>query len=98
MQILTKNKPGLFPVTGIVKLEPSDNPTYCGHFTVDALDQFLTDLKAHHQLHEMISLNAVFREDSYALVAFPDEGEQGEGILVQGCEQGIGGKGCVAEK
>lgn len=92
MQILTKRSKEDNQITGIVKLEPSDNPTDCGLFTIDALDQFVSELKKHHQLHDVVSLKSVFRENSFALIAVPDGNEDGEGVIIQGSECTIEGK------
>jgi len=86
MQILTKRSKEDNQITGIVKLEPSDNPTDCGLFTIDALDQFVSELKKHHQLHDVVSLK------SFALIAVPDGNEDGEGVIIQGSECTIEGK------
>lgn len=99
MEILTKKEEGpsaLYQITGIVKLDPEDDAQYCGHFSVDGLDQFVEYVKKTCHPSETCVIKVVFRKDlnSYIMVAIPTNEEhlKGAGIALQGHECGIDGK------
>ena len=75
-----------------IMLEETDKPQYIGHFTVDALDQFITELKKNYQSHRMLSMNIIYNDGYIMTGTLDDDGEKHlTHIAVAGCNHGKDG-------
>ena len=75
-----------------ITIEETDNPKYIGHFTVDALDQFVNELKKNYQPHRMLSLNTIYNDGYIMAGTLDDDGETHVvHIAVAGCNHGKDG-------
>ena len=75
-----------------VEIEESDDAKYIGHYTVDALDQFVTELKKNYQPQRMLSVKVIYN-DGYILAGTPDDdgGKYPIHIAMAGCNHGKDG-------
>lgn len=76
-----------------VTLEETDNPQYIGHYTVDALDQFITILKKKYEPNRMLAMKIIYN-NGYILAGNLDDDDQVKEPLhfaVAGCAHGRDG-------
>jgi glutamate synthase domain-containing protein 2 len=76
-----------------IVVEPEDNAEYIGHYTVDALAQFITELKNKYDINRMVSVKRIYNGGGYIMVALIDDEEKThyDGIAVAGCDHGKDG-------
>ncbi len=76
-----------------IVVEPEDNAEYIGHYTVDALSQFIAELKNRYDINRMVSVKRIYNGGGYIMVALIDDEEKThyDGIAVAGCDHGKDG-------
>ena len=87
VKIIDKNA-----IVAPIMLDETDKPQYIGHYTVDALDQFVTELKKNYQPHRMLSMKVLYNNGYIMAGNLADDGEEHKlHIAMAGCFHGKDG-------
>ena len=75
-----------------IMLEETDKPQYIGHYTIDALDQLVTELKKNYQPHRMLAMKILYNDGYIMAGNLDDDGEKHSlHIAMAGCNHGKDG-------